>query len=166
MAAKNKENVSVLFVCMGNICRSPTAETVFRHYVESAGVSEHILIDSAGTHAYHVGDPPDLRSQRAALQRGYDLSKLRGRQVCREDFRRFDYVLAMDSSNLGILQRLATPDSSAVTRLFLEYARHHAEREVPDPYYGGEDGFEHVLDMVEDAAQGLLEEIRRRHFSA
>ena len=166
MAAENKENVSVLFVCMGNICRSPTAEAVFRHYVESAGVSEHILIDSAGTHAYHVGDPPDLRSQRAALQRGYDLSKLRGRQVCREDFRRFDYVLAMDSSNLGILQRLAAPGSSAVTRLFLEYARHHAEREVPDPYYGGEDGFEHVLDMVEDAAQGLLEEIRRRHFSA
>ncbi len=166
MAAKNKENISVLFVCMGNICRSPTAETVFRHYVESAGVSEHILIDSAGTHAYHVGDPPDLRSQRAALQRGYDMSKLRGRQVCREDFRRFDYVLAMDSSNLGILQRLATPDSNAMTRLFLEYARHHAEREVPDPYYGGEDGFEHVLDMVEDAAQGLLEEIRRRHFSA
>ncbi|MHB1238609.1 MAG: low molecular weight protein-tyrosine-phosphatase [Gallionella sp.] len=165
MAAKNKENVSVLFVCMGNICRSPTAETVFRHYVESAGVSEHILIDSAGTHAYHVGDPPDLRSQRAALQRGYDMSKLRGRQVSREDFRRFDYVLAMDSSNLGILQRLATPDSNAMTRLFLEYARHHAEREVPDPYYGGEDGFEHVLDMVEDAAQGLLEEIRRRHFS-
>ncbi|KXS31777.1 MAG: Protein tyrosine phosphatase [Candidatus Gallionella acididurans] len=165
MAAKNKENISVLFVCMGNICRSPTAETVFRHYVESAGVSEHILIDSAGTHAYHVGDPPDLRSQRAALQRGYDMSKLRGRQVCREDFRRFDYVLAMDSSNLGILQRLATPDSNAMTRLFLEYARHHAEREVPDPYYGGEDGFEHVLDMVEDAAQGLLEEIRRRHFS-
>lgn len=166
MAAKNKENVSVLFVCMGNICRSPTAETVFRHYVESAGVSEHILIDSAGTHAYHVGDPPDLRSQRAALQRGYDMSKLRGRQVCQEDFRRFDYVLAMDSSNLGILQRLATPDSNAMTRLFLEYARHHAEREVPDPYYGGEDGFEHVLDMVEDAAQGLLEEIRRRHFAA
>lgn len=157
--------VKVLFVCMGNICRSPTAETVFRHYVESAGVSEHILIDSAGTHAYHVGDPPDLRSQRAALQRGYDMSKLRGRQVSREDFRRFDYVLAMDSSNLGILQRLATPDSNAMTRLFLEYARHHAEREVPDPYYGGEDGFEHVLDMVEDAAQGLLEEIRRRHFS-
>ena len=165
MAAENKENVSVLFVCMGNICRSPTAETVFRHYVESAGVSEHILIDSAGTHAYHVGDPPDLRSQRAALQRGYDMSKLRGRQVCREDFRRFDYVLAMDSSNLGILQRLATPDSNAMTRLFLEYARHHAEREVPDPYYGGEDGFEHVLDMVEDAAQGLLEEIRKQHFT-
>ena len=166
MAVKNKENVSVLFVCMGNICRSPTAETVFRHYVENAGVSEHILIDSAGTHAYHIGDPPDSRAQRAALQRGYDMSKLRGRQVCREDFRRFDYVLAMDSSNLGILQRLAPPDSNAMTRLFLEYARHHAEREVPDPYYGGEDGFEHVLDMAEDAAQGLLEEIRRRHFAA
>jgi protein-tyrosine phosphatase len=157
--------VSVVFVCMGNICRSPTAEAVFRHYVENAGLAEHILIDSAGTHDYHIGDPPDLRTQRAAQQRGYDMSMLRGRQAEVADFRRFDYVLAMDSANLAILQRITPPDSVTRARLFLEYARHHAEREVPDPYYGGADGFERVLDMVEDAAQGLLEEIRQRHFT-
>lgn len=157
--------VSVVFVCMGNICRSPTAEAVFRHYVESAGLSEHVLIDSAGTHDYHVGDPPDSRAQRAAIQRGYDMSKLRGRQVGEDDFRRFDYVLAMDRANLAILQRITPPDSDTQARLFLEYSRHHTEREVPDPYYGGAGGFEHVLDMVEDAAQGLLEEIRQQYFS-
>lgn len=157
--------VSVVFVCMGNICRSPTAEAVFRHYVENAGLSRHILIDSAGTHDYHIGHPPDSRAQRAAQQRGYDMSKLRGRQVVEGDFRRFDYVLAMDKANLAILQRITPSDSNIRARLFLEYARHHAEREVPDPYYGGTDGFERVLDMVEDAAQGLLEEIRQRHFS-
>jgi len=150
---------------MGNICRSPTAEAVFRHYVESAGLSGQILIDSAGTHDYHIGDPPDLRTQRAAQQRGYDMSGLRGRQVEEDDFHRFDYVLAMDKANLAILQRLAPPDGTAKARLFLEYARHHAEREVPDPYYGGADGFERVLDMVEDAAEGLLHEIRQRHFA-
>lgn len=148
---------------MGNICRSPTAEAVFRHYVESAGMSEHILTDSAGTHDYHIGDKPDARAQHAARQRGYDMSELRGRQVEEDDFRHFDYVLAMDSANLAILQRITPPDSDTRARLFLEYARHHHEREVPDPYYGGADGFEHVLDMVEDAAQGLLEEIRRKH---
>ena len=160
-----KNKVSVVFVCMGNICRSPTAEAVFRHYVESAGLSGHILIDSAGTHDYHIGDPPDLRAQRAAQQRGYDMKALRGRQVEEGDFRRFDYVLAMDKANLSILQRLAPPDSATRAKLFLEYARHHAEREVPDPYYGGANGFERVLDMVEDAAQGLLEEIRQKHFA-
>ena len=158
--------VSVVFVCMGNICRSPTAEAVFRHYVESAGLSGQILIDSAGTHDYHIGDPPDLRTQRAAQQRGYDMSGLRGRQVEEDDFHRFDYVLAMDKANLAILQRLAPPDGTTKARLFLEYARHHAEREVPDPYYGGADGFERVLDMVEDAAEGLLQEIRQRHFAS
>ena len=158
--------IKVLFVCMGNICRSPTAEAVFRHYVENAGLSGRILIDSAGTHDYHIGDPPDLRTQRAAQQRGYDMSALRGRQVEPEDFRRFDYVLAMDSANLGILQRIAPPGADTQAKLFLEYGRHHAEREVPDPYYGGADGFERVLDMVEDAAQGLLQEISRRHFTA
>jgi protein-tyrosine phosphatase len=157
--------VKVLFVCMGNICRSPTAETVFRHYVESAGLSEKIYIDSAGTHDYHIGDPPDLRTQHAAKQRGYDMSNLRGRQVEAGDFHRFDYVLAMDRANLAILQRITPPDSDIQARLFLEYARHNPEREVPDPYYGGEDGFERVLDMVEDAAQGLLQEIRRLHFA-
>jgi protein-tyrosine phosphatase len=159
-----KNNVSVVFVCMGNICRSPTAEAVFRHYVEIAGLAGHILIDSAGTHDYHIGDPPDSRAQQAAQQRGYDMSGLRGRQVEEGDFHRFDYVLAMDSANLTILQRLAPPGCDAQVRLFLEYARHHAEREVPDPYYGGEDGFERVLDMVEDAAQGLLQHIRQQHF--
>lgn len=159
------KKVSVVFVCMGNICRSPTAEAVFRHYVESAGMSGHILIDSAGTHDYHIGDKPDARAQLAAQQRGYDMSNLRGRQVEEEDFRRFDYVLAMDMANLGILQSIAPRDSDTRARLFLEYARHHREREVPDPYYGGADGFERVLDMVEDAAQGLLEEIRQKHFA-
>lgn len=149
---------------MGNICRSPTAEAVFRHYVENAGLAGQILIDSAGTHDYHIGDAPDLRAQRAAQQRGYDMSSLRGRQVEVGDFHRFDYVLAMDKANLAILQRLAPPGSDAQVRLFLEYARHHAEREVPDPYYGRTDGFERVLDMVEDAAEGLLQHIRQRHF--
>jgi protein-tyrosine phosphatase len=159
----NKEKVSVLFICMGNICRSPTAEAVFRHYVENAGLSERFLIDSAGTHGYHAGDPPDSRAQRAAQQRGYDMGKLRGRQVRADDFRIFDYVLAMDRANLAILQRITPIDSDVQARLFLEFARHHNEREVPDPYYGGMGGFERVLDMVEDAAQGLLEEIRQQH---
>lgn len=154
----------VLFVCMGNICRSPTAEAVFRHYVESAGMAEQIMIDSAGTHDYHIGDKPDARAQRAAQQRGYDMSRLRGRQVRESDFREYDYVLAMDTANLAILERITPPDSPTRAQLFLGYARHHSEREVPDPYYGGEDGFERVLDMVEDAAQGLLQEIRERHF--
>lgn len=158
--------IRVLFICMGNICRSPTAEAVFRHYVENAGLSGRILIDSAGTHDYHIGDAPDARAQRAAQQRGYDMSGLRGRQVEEGDFHRSDYVLAMDKANLAILQRLAPPASDAQVRLFLEYARHHAEREVPDPYYGGADGFERVLDMVEDAAEGLLQHIRQRHFNA
>ena len=160
------KKIKVLFVCMGNICRSPTAEAVFRHYVENAGLSEHILIDSAGTHDYHIGDAPDSRAQCAAQQRGYDMSALRGRQVDTSDFRHFDYVLAMDRANLAILQRITPPDSATQARLFLEYARHHEEREVPDPYYGGTDGFERVLEMTEDAAQGLLEEIRQQYFAA
>lgn len=157
--------VSVLFVCMGNICRSPTAEAVFRHYVESAGLSASILIDSAGTHDYHLGHAPDLRSQHAAEQRGYDMSSLRGRQVESLDFERFDYVLAMDRANLAILQYLAPRGCKKQVQLFLDYARHHKEREVPDPYYGGEQGFEQVLDMIEDAAQALLQHIQQRDFA-
>ena len=148
---------------MGNICRSPAAEGAFRHCVEQAGLAEQILIDSAGTHNYHVGDPPDLRMQRAALKRGYDLSKLRGRQVAESDLIRFDYVLAMDNANLAILHRIAPPNTTTQVKLFLEYAHQHKHREVPDPYYGGADGFEQVLDMVEDAAQGLLQHIRLQH---
>lgn len=158
--------VKVLFVCMGNICRSPTAEAVFRHYVESAGLSDVILIDSAGTHDYHIGHAPDLRSQQAASQRGYDMSVLRGRQVEKPDFEKFDYVLAMDRANLSILQYLAPRGCEKRVGLFLEFARHHAEREVPDPYYGGAQGFERVLDMVEDAAQGLLQHIRQNDLRA
>lgn len=161
-----KDKVSVIFVCMGNICRSPTAEAVFRNRVENAGLAGRILIDSAGTHDYHIGEAPDLRAQRAAQQRGYDMSGLRGRQVEKGDLRRFDYVLAMDKANLAILQCLAPPAGDVQVRLFLEYARHHAAREVPDPYYGGADGFERVLDMVEDASDGLLQDILKRHFSA
>lgn len=148
---------------MGNICRSPTAEAVFRACVENAGLSDQILIDSAGTHDYHIGDPPDTRAQRAAKQRGYDMSALRGRQVGLLDFTRFDYVLAMDCDNLAILHRLCPQPQRERLGLFLEYASRHEEREVPDPYYGGTDGFERVLDMVEDAAEGLLEFIRKKH---
>jgi len=162
MNVKNKR-IGVVFVCMGNICRSPTAEVVFRKYVEQAGLLEHIQIDSAGTHDYHIGDSPDARTQRAARQRGYDMSKLRGRQVEVEDFRRFDYVLAMDEANLDILQHLRPRDAQSHLGLFLKFAEHHQEREVPDPYFGGTDGFERVLDMVEDAANGLLKHIRQAH---
>lgn len=153
----------ILFVCMGNICRSPTAEAVLRHYVAVAGLAHLIEIDSAGTHDYHVGDAPDARTQRAARQRGYDMSQLRGRQVETADFSRFDYVLAMDYANLAILQRKMPQDASCHLGLFLDYAQHHAGREVPDPYYGGTEGFERVLDMVEDAAQGLLQHLQLLH---
>jgi len=156
--------VKVLFVCMGNICRSPTAEAVFRHYVEQEGLAHSIHIDSAGTHDYHIGDEPDGRTQRAASQRGYDMSRLRGRQVEAGDFARFDYVLAMDEANLSILQRLRPRDAESHLGLFLEFAEKHDEREVPDPYYGGAQDFEHVLDLVEDAATGLLRHIRQQHF--
>ena len=159
-----KFKVRILFVCMGNICRSPTAEAVFRTRVEEAGLAQHILIDSAGTHDYHIGDPPDARTQRAAIKRGYDMSMLRGRQVEAADFTRFDYVLAMDHANLAILRRLCPQDRHERVGLFLQYAKQHEEREVPDPYYGGAGGFERVLDMVEDAAEGLLGHIRKTPF--
>lgn len=154
--------LSVLFVCMGNICRSPTAEAVFRQRVEAAGLAHRIRIDSAGTHDYHIGEAPDPRTRQAARQRGYDMSALRGRQVSREDFSRFDYVLAMDEANLSILRRLRPSADEGHLGLFLEFATRHAQREVPDPYYGGPDGFERVLDMVEDAAEGLLAALRER----
>ncbi|MDX8399668.1 MAG: low molecular weight protein-tyrosine-phosphatase [Gallionellaceae bacterium] len=156
-------NITVLFVCMGNICRSPTAEVVFRHYVEEAGLLDYIHIDSAGTHDCHIGDAPDSRTQRVALQRGYDMSRLRGRQVEAGDFADFEYVLAMDEANLAILKRLRPRDAQSHLGMFLEFAERHAEREVPDPYYGGAGGFERVLDMVEDAAENLLLHIRQMH---
>lgn len=158
----NQDTVKILFVCMGNICRSPTAEAVFRARVEAAGLGDRIHIDSAGTHDYHIGEAPDPRTRQAAQQRGYDMSALRGRQVGSDDFQRFDYVLAMDGSNLAILERLRPRDAQSHLGLFLAFARSHAEREVPDPYYGGAGGFERVLDMVEDAAEGLLAHLRER----
>lgn len=149
----------VLFVCMGNICRSPTAEGVFRRVVDEADVAHVIEIDSAGTHAYHVGHAPDSRAQQAALRRGVDLSRLRARKVQNEDFLRFDLVLAMDHDNVADLQNACPPEYSHKVRLFMEFAPNYGNQQVPDPYYGGARGFEQVLDMVEIAAQGLLKHI-------
>lgn len=149
----------VLFVCMGNICRSPTAEGVFRYLVEQQGLSGKIIVDSAGTHDYHIGDAPDARSQAAAARRGYDLSGLRARQIVRNDFSAFDYVLAMDENNLALLQQQCPDDCRDRLKLFLEFADDGALREVPDPYYGGAQGFEQVLDLVENAGRGLLLDI-------
>ena len=155
--------VKVLFVCLGNICRSPTAEGVFRQVVQRAALTEVITIDSAGTHAYHVGDPPDARAQAAAARRGIDLSGLRGRQAIARDIKEFDYILAMDRENLSNLQAICPPGLESKIRLFLEFAAARPEKEVPDPYFGGESGFDRVLDMIEDAADGLLAHIRAHH---
>ncbi|MBY0579368.1 MAG: low molecular weight phosphotyrosine protein phosphatase [Burkholderiales bacterium] len=153
------EKIGVLFVCMGNICRSPTAEAVFRHKVEAARLGDRFVIDSAGTHGYHVGGSPDERAIRAARSRGYDMDRLRARLVEKEDFLRFDYILAMDRQNLAILHRMAEPQLQSKARLLMEYSRDYEEKEVPDPYYGGLRGFETVLDRVESATNGLLKEI-------
>jgi len=159
----HKKTVSVVFVCMGNICRSPTAEGVFRHIVEQKLLSDRIIIDSAGTHAYHIGEPPDLRSQSTAKSRGVDLSSQRARKIAIEDFIEFDYVIAMDVSNHEILKRLSnsTEDINPKSKLhlFMEFAYDSEFDEVPDPYYGGGNGFEHVFDMVKAASEGLLEHI-------
>ena len=152
----------LLFVCMGNICRSPTAEGVFRKVWMDRAPELSIYVDSAGTHAYHVGQPPDPRAQRAALRRGVDLSAQRARRVVAEDFARFDLVLAMDRLNVELLKELGGPDYHDRVRLFLEFAPQTGRTEVPDPYYGGSNGFEHVLDLVEEASIGLLEHVRRR----
>lgn len=155
---------SVLFVCMGNICRSPTAEGVFRDLVKRAGLDDRVVrIDSAGTHSYHIGKSPDTRASAAASRRGYDLSALRGRQVNSQDFLVFDYILAMDEDNLANLKRICPAGHEHKVHLFLEYSRNFSEREVPDPYYGGAQGFEHVLDMVEDASRGLLDKLLEAH---
>lgn len=151
----------VLFVCLGNICRSPTAHGVFQHCVDQAGLSDLIEVDSAGTAAYHVGNSPDPRSMAAARQRGFDLSALRARQAIEEDFDQFDYILAMDHSNLTNLKRIQPSRFNGHLGLFLEFAEAFDEVEVPDPYYGGDEGFSHVLDLVEAASNGLLAQIRQ-----
>jgi len=150
----------VLFVCLGNICRSPTAEGVLRGKLEQAGLADRVEVDSAGTAGWHIGKAPDPRTCQAAAKRGYDLSALRARQVSAEDFQRFDLVLAMDNSNLRDLKALHAGRGSAPDLFLRRYGL--ATEEVPDPYYGGEDGFETVLDLVEQACDGLIAEIRER----
>jgi protein-tyrosine phosphatase len=153
---------SVLFVCLGNICRSPTAEGVFRAHSAGAGLSGNVHIDSAGTAAYHVGSAPDPRAQAAALRRGIDLSAQRARQVEASDFTRFDYLLAMDRENLANLEAICPPGQHDRIHLFLEFAVAPPVLEVPDPYYGSGDGFERVLDLVEAASEGLIADIQKR----
>ena len=157
-----KEKIGVLFVCMGNICRSPLAEGVFRQYVIDAGLDAEIESDSAGTHAYHSGEPADRRAQAAAARRGFSLDGIRARRIREDDFDRFDYILAMDEDNLLLLQDSAPDEQRNKVKLFLEFAEAQRENEVPDPYYGGTAGFERVLDLVEEASRGLLETLRSR----
>lgn len=154
----------VLFVCMGNICRSPTAEGVLRQRLASSGLARHVLVDSAGTHAGHVGSPPDRRSQEAAARRGVDLSRLRARRLEVADLDRFDYVLAMDLDNLAGIQTLAgNAAHRAQLGLLLDFAPQLEVREVPDPYYGGRSGFERVLDLIDAGVDGLFDHLRRQH---
>lgn len=158
---ETEARTSVLFVCMGNICRSPTAEGVFRHYVEQSGLQDNIQIDSAGTHAYHSGEPSDSRAMAAAARRGFSLAGIRARRIEDEDFEKFDHVIAMDIENLEVLRSRAGERYSSKITLFLDYAASD-ESEVPDPYYGGSAGFERVLDLVEDASRGLLEMLSKK----
>lgn len=155
------DKMRILFVCMGNICRSPTAEGVTRNLAERAGVASAFEFDSAGTHGYHIGAAPDERSCKAAAQRGYDFSALKARQVTYDDFVRFDRILAMDRGNLELLTRDCPVEHHGKLGLFLEFRAGFSEEDVPDPYYGGADGFEHVLDLIEDAAIGLLKRLAR-----
>ena len=153
----------MLFVCMGNICRSPTAQGVFEYLVKNEGLAGRIHIDSAGTHAYHIGESPDRRAMEAALRRGIDMGAQRARRVSEADFQHFDLVLAMDWNNYQDLLLVCPAEQSGKLRLFLDFAPEAGTREVPDPYYGGGTGFERVLDLVEQAARGLLAEIRQQH---
>lgn len=152
--------VSVLFVCLGNICRSPTAEGVFRRVCQEQGVADHTRIDSAGTANWHAGKPPDTRAVLAAKGRGVDISNLRARQATAADFYDFDFVIAMDDSNVEDLEILRPVDAPAELHRFLAFAGSDAPRDVPDPYYGGDEGFEQVLDLITEAAKGLLAHLR------
>ena len=156
------KSVAICFVCLGNICRSPTAEAVMRAQIEATGLAAQIVVDSAGTGDWHVGEAPDARAQGAARQRGYDLSALRGRQIGKTDFERFDLLLAMDDANLRELQKLCPPEHRHKVRLLMEFAARAESREVADPYFGGAQGFEQVLDQCEEACQGLLADLRTR----
>ena len=156
--------VRVLFVCMGNICRSPLAQGVFENVLRREGLENEVFVDSAGTGSWHVGHPPDERAQRSARSRGLDLSAQRARRVTSGDCRDFDYVMTMDEENYRAVSALCR-ESDAEVRPFPDYAADSLETEVPDPYYGGPDGFEHVLDLVEEASEGLLKEIKEKHLA-
>jgi len=150
--------------CMGNICRSPTAHGVFQKMVDESGLTDQIEVDSAGTHSYHVGNPPDSRAQQTALRRGLDMSDLKARKAKQRDLEQFDLVLAMDRDNYSILEGYTTAETHDKLRLFMDFASDQwRTREVPDPYYGGPNGFEQVFDMVEDASRGLLNHIRKNY---
>jgi protein-tyrosine phosphatase len=154
--------VRILFVCLGNICRSPSAEAVLRAIAAREAPELGIEVDSAGTAGYHIGEPPDERSQEAARRRGYDMAPLRARIIAPEDFEQFDLILAMDQANLSTLRRRAPAAVRERVRLFLEFAPDAGADEVPDPYYGGPAGFEQVLDLVESASRGLIAHLRDR----
>ena len=161
MVPEASVSVAVLFVCLGNICRSPTAEGIFRAQVQAAGLSNRILVDSAGSHAYHEGESPDIRACAAALERGFDLSGQVGRQIKASDFEYFDYILAMDRENLHYLQKMQPAGNHSRIALFLDYAEGREGQSVPDPYLGQADGFALVIDLVESAGRGLLKQIGR-----
>ncbi|MFO6421515.1 low molecular weight protein-tyrosine-phosphatase [Hylemonella sp. W303a] len=159
---KDRPDYAVLFVCTGNICRSPTAHGVFLKQVQLAGLQRRVLVDSAGTHGYHVGDPPDGRSQAHAARRGYDLSGLRARRVEEDDFARHDLILAMDQGHLALLTQRCPPELRHKLQAFTRWCQQSSATEVPDPYYGDARGFEQVLDLVEDACTGLLSHVREQ----
>ncbi|GGP27424.1 low molecular weight protein-tyrosine-phosphatase [Silvimonas amylolytica] len=156
-----KKKFRVLFVCTGNICRSPTADGVMRQLVRKAGLQERVDIDSAGTDDYHVSEAPDRRAQQHARKRGYDLSFLRARQVHKPDFSQFDLILAMDKGHFTRLERQCPAEYRDRLKMFLDFAAGQAGKDVPDPYYGGPDGFEHVLDLVEAGCDGLVKHIEQ-----
>jgi protein-tyrosine phosphatase len=160
-AGMDMEKIKVLFVCMGNICRSPTAEGVFAKLLKEQNLEEYFVIDSAGTHAYHVGEPPDLRAQHAALERDIELTHLRARKVIMGDFEDFDFLLAMDDDNYVALMDACPEEYKDKISYFLDYAPHLDIREVPDPYYGGKYGFERVLDLAEAASVGFLSMLKK-----
>ena len=153
---------SVLFVCMGNICRSPTAHGVFRQKVIDHGLEHAVAVDSAGTHNYHAGSPPDERSQEHAAKRGYQLSDLRARQIQDSDFKRHDLILVMDWDNLALVKDICPPEHQGKVRRLTEFCKVHDSPVVPDPYYGGANGFDHVLDLVEDACDGLIGHVKKQ----
>jgi protein-tyrosine phosphatase len=152
--------IKVLFVCMGNICRSPTAQGVFENLIAAEGLAHAVAADSAGTSAYHIGHPPDGRAAAAAAKRGINLTAYRARQVTLTDFHDFHLVLAMDRDNFGAMKRIVPPGRRERLRMFLEFVPALGIEDVPDPYYGGADGFERVLDMIEAGSRGVLTHIR------